>query len=149
MQHIETHVANYRISSKPDLVDIDVVHDYLSSHSYWAAGRSRDVVAASVAHSALVVGAYTGDGSQVGFARMISDLATFAWLADVFVLEPHRGRGLGRALVRSAVEHPDFINLQRQVLATADAHSLYADFGFAPLDQSERWMVRSGGSLSS
>lgn len=142
MEYIETQVANYRISSDPDLIDIDVVHDYLSNHSYWAAGRSRDVVAASVVHSALVVGAYTDEGSQVGFARMVSDLSTFAWLADVFVLEPHRGQGLGRALVRSAVEHPDMVNLQRQVLATADAHSLYADFGFTPLDQSERWMVR-------
>ncbi|GMR02068.1 MAG: GNAT family N-acetyltransferase [Acidimicrobiia bacterium] len=149
MQHLDSQFAGHRISSDPDLVDIGVVHDYLSNHSYWAAGRSRDVVATSIAHSALVVGAYTQDGSQVGFARMVSDLATFAWLADVFVLEAHRGRGLGRAIVKFAVEHPDMVKLQRQVLATADAHSLYADFGFVPLEQSERWMVRPGGSPSS
>ncbi len=144
MHHVEFQVANYRISSDPVLVDIDVVRDFLSNHSYWAAGRSREVVATSVAHSALVVGAYTADGSQVGFARMVSDRATFAWLADVFVLEGHRGRGLGRAIVKSAIEHPDMVNLQRQVLATADAHGLYADFGFVALLQSDRWMVRPG-----
>jgi len=144
VHHVEFQVANYRISSDPVLVDIDVVRDFLSNHSYWAAGRSREVVATSVAHSALVVGAYTADGSQVGFARMVSDRATFAWLADVFVLEGHRGRGLGRAIVKSAIEHPDMVNLQRQVLATADAHGLYADFGFVALLQSDRWMVRPG-----
>jgi len=142
VQHLDFQVANYRICSDPALVDIDIVHDYLSNHSYWAPGRSREVVELSVAHSALVVGAYTADGSQVGFARMVSDLATFSWLADVFVLEGHRGQGLGRVIVRSAVEHPDMVNLHRQVLATADAHGLYADFGFAPLDQSDRWMIR-------
>jgi len=143
VQHFDTQIANYRISSDPVLVDIDVVHDYLSNHSYWAAGRSREVVAKSLAHSALVVGAYSADGSQVGFARMVSDLATFAWLADVFVLEGHRGLGLGRAIVKSAVDHPNMINLDYQVLATADAHGLYAEFGFGPLEESDRWMIRS------
>ncbi|MFV2000494.1 MAG: GNAT family N-acetyltransferase [Acidimicrobiia bacterium] len=141
---MDFRVAAYRISSDPELIDIDVVHDYLSNHSYWAAGRSREIVAMSVAHSALVVGAYADDGSQIGFARMVSDRATFAWLADVFVLEPHRGQGLGRAIVRSAVEHLDMVNLHRQVLATADAHGLYADFGFVPLDHADRWMIRPG-----
>jgi len=144
MEYTQYQVGGYRISSDPGLIDVDVVHDYLCHHSYWAAGRPRDIVATSVAHSAVVVGAYAQDGSQVGFARMVSDLATFAWLADVFVLEPHRGQGLGRALVRAVVEHQDMANLQRQVLVTADAHALYADFGFASLEQSDRWMVRPG-----
>jgi GNAT superfamily N-acetyltransferase len=81
---------------------------------------------------------------MVGFARVVTDRATFGWLCDVFVIEEHRGKGLGGALVRAAVEHPDLRNIKRFVLATADGQGLYAKYGFEVLDQPERWMMRRG-----
>ena len=137
-------MGEYRISLDPADVDLDVVTSYLAGESYWAAGRSRDAVARSIANSAVVVSAFAPSGDQVGFARVVSDEATFAWLADVFVLEPHRGRRLGSALVRAAVDDPRVASVRRQVLATADGHRLYARFGFEVLDSPDQWMMRRG-----
>ncbi len=139
---IETIHDEYEISTDPARVDIDVVHRFLSEESYWAMGRDREVVARAIANSNLVVGAYAPNGAQVGFARMVTDLATWGWLCDVFVLSGHRGSGLGSAMVATIVEHPEVAEIHWQFLATADAHGLYAKFGFTSLDEPQRWMHR-------
>jgi GNAT superfamily N-acetyltransferase len=144
VESIESTIGEYTISSDPDRLDLGVIHDYLSNESYWAAGRTMETVERSVAAS-LNVGAYAPDGSMVGAARVVTDGITFGWLCDVFVLQGHRGRGLGVALVRAAIEHPELRDLKRMILATGDAHSLYERFGFEPLgDESGRWMVKRG-----
>jgi ribosomal protein S18 acetylase RimI-like enzyme len=109
-------------------VDVDAVHDFLCNHSYWASGRRRDVVERLVHDANRVVGLYRGD-AQVGFARVVSDDEVFAYLADVYVLPEHRGRGLGLEIVREAVEGGPQRDL-RWVLGTVDAHDLYAKLGF-------------------
>ena len=120
-------------------VDVDVVHGFLST-SYWAAGIPREVVARSIEGS-LNLGVYAADGAMVAFARMVTDRATFAWLADVFVLESHRGHGLGRFVVSTLLEHPELKGVRRVMLATADAHELYRSYGFAEFADPTRMMV--------
>lgn len=137
-------VGEYRLSDEPADVDVDVVASYLAEESYWAAGRSRDVVERSIANSAVVISAFAPSGEQIGFARVVSDRATFAWLADVFVLDEHRGRGLGVALVEAAVDHPRVAGVKRHVLATGDGHGLYARFGFESMTEPQNWMIRRG-----
>jgi GNAT superfamily N-acetyltransferase len=153
---LEQRHGQYVLSTDPARVDVAAVHSFLSESSYWARGRPFDVQSAAIANSPLVVGAYdisgghdsaghdTGDdgGGQVGFARMVTDLATFAWLCDVYVLDGHRGGGLGAAMVRLIVEHPAVRSVRLQILATADAHGLYARFGYLPLSEPARWMAR-------
>ena len=123
-----------------DRVDLDVVHRYLSEESYWAKGVTRDVVERSIAHS-LPFSAFDGD-AQVGFARVITDRATFAYLADVFVLPSHRGRGISKLLMTAILAHPELQGLRRWSLVTRDAQGLYAQFGFTALDLPERHMMR-------
>lgn len=137
----------YLLSSDKGRLDLDLIHRYLSETAYWATGRPRAIVERSIEHSYLVMGAYDDDGEQVGFARMVTDLATWAWLCDVFVLPEHQGTGLGTALVGAIVEHPDVIAISRQFLATADAHGLYAKFGFNALEDPTRWMSRSSAEM--
>lgn len=120
-------------------LDVDVIHHFLRE-SYWAAGIPRAVVERSIAHS-LCFGVYV-DGAQAGFARIISDYATFAYLADVFVLEAYRGQGLSKRLMETIVSHPQLQGLRRWSLATRDAHGLYAQFGFMPLAHPARYMER-------
>ncbi len=127
----------YEIDDDPERVDIDVVHGFLTG-SYWAEGVSRDVVAKSVGNS-LNLGLYHG-GHQVGFTRVVTDRATFAWVADVFVVPAHRGRGLAHWMMETMLAHPDLAGLRRFMLATADAHQVYADRGFTPLDDPGRYM---------
>lgn len=141
---IETHHGDHLISTDPARVDVVAVHRWLADQAYWALGRTFETQRRAIEHSALVVGAYTAEGDQVGFARMVTDLATFAWLADVYVIEEARGSGLGAAMVGAIVEHPDVATIKRQLLATADAHGLYARFGYEPLAEPERWMFRLG-----
>ena len=141
---IETHHGDHLISTDPARVDVVDVHRWLSEQAYWALGRTFETQRRAIEHSALVVGAYTAEGDQVGFARMVTDLATFAWLADVYVIDEARGTGLGAAMVAAIVEHPDVATIKRQLLATADAHDLYARFGYEPLAEPERWMFRLG-----
>ncbi len=127
----------YDISSDPSRLQLDAIHAYLT-RSYWSPGIPKDVVARGIAN-ALCFGIYLGE-SQVGFARVITDKASFAYLADVYVLEEHRGRGLSKRLVEKILAHPDLQGLRRVLLATADAHGLYAQFGFAPLARPQNMM---------
>jgi GNAT superfamily N-acetyltransferase len=132
--------GNFTISTDPKRLDLEVIHRFLST-SYWAAGRSRETIEQSVIHS-LPFGLYQGK-EQIGFARVITDYATFAWIADVFVLETYRGQGLGKWLMEVIISHPELQGFRRWVLATRDAHELYRPFGFAELRQPERWMERN------
>lgn len=137
---MESQLGEYHISTDPNLLDIDMIHDYLCNHSYWATGIPRDVVERSI-ENALCFGIYQGE-RQVGFARVVSDHATFAYLADVFIVEECRGRGISKWLMACIVAYPGLQGLRRWILATADAHGLYAQFGFKPLARPERWMER-------
>jgi GNAT superfamily N-acetyltransferase len=145
-------VSDYRVSTDPALLDVDLVHRFLSEESYWAKGRSREVVERSIEHS-LNFGAYL-DGGQVGFARVVTDRATFAWLADVFVVHEHRGHGVGKLLVEAALGHPELLGISRWLLGTADAHELYRRYGFRELQRVERFLAiergdaRGGGRLA-
>ncbi|MBI1765551.1 MAG: GNAT family N-acetyltransferase [Acidobacteria bacterium] len=130
----------YTISTDPQRVDVELIHQYLSTQTYWATGRPREVVARSLEHS-LCFGLYH-DAAQVGFGRVITDYATFAWLADVFVLAEHQGQGLGTWLTEVIITHPQLQGFRRWALATKDAQALYGKFGFAELKRPERWMER-------
>jgi GNAT superfamily N-acetyltransferase len=128
----------YTISTDPVKIDLAVVHRYLSEESYWAKGIPLETVARTVQGS-LCFTVLHGE-SQVGFARVISDHAVFAFLADVFILDPHRGNGLSKWLIECIKSHPDLQGLRRWLLVTADAHQLYGKYGFVPLSAPERWM---------
>lgn len=115
-----------------------MIHDFLSN-TYWAKGVPREVLRRALKNS-LCFGVFGPDGSQVGFARVITDSATFAYLADVFIVDEHRGAGLSKCLMQNIVEHPRLANLRRFVLATRDAHGLYEQFGFKPLAHPDTFM---------
>lgn len=140
MPHESSH-EGYLLSDDPARLDLEVIHGYLARESYWAQHIPREVVARALEHS-LGIGVYAPDGAQVGLARVVTDFATYAWLCDVFVLEAHRGHGLGKALIQMVVSHPRLQGLRRFALATKDAHGLYAQFGFTPLDDPTRHMQR-------
>ncbi len=130
------------ISTDRSRLDVDRVHRWLSEEAYWALGRPQALTERAIAHS-VCFGAYRAhDGAQVGFARVVTDHALFALLADVFVATEARGAGVGKALVAAVVAHPQLRDLRRMVLATDDAHGLYAAFGFTPVDDAEKWMSR-------
>jgi GNAT superfamily N-acetyltransferase len=142
MTLLELVHGDYTISTDRSRLDHATIHRFLSEESYWAKGRPPELQARAIENSLLVIGAYHRDGAQVGFARMVTDLATWAWLSDVFVLADHRGGGLGSAMVGAIVTHPDVVDLRLQFLATADGHTLYAKFGYTTLDDPSRWMHR-------
>jgi len=131
------------ISTDPSRLDLDVIHGYLT-RSYWGKGISRETVERSIAGS-LCFGLFKG-ARQIGFARVITDRATFAYLADVFILEEFRGRDLGKRLMETIRAHPDLRNLRRWMLVTRDAHGLYEKFGFGPLAHPERHMEIEEGN---
>lgn len=126
-------------SFDPARFDIGAIHAFLTGSS-WSPGIPRATVARAIAHS-LCIGGYV-DGAQVAFARVVTDRATFAYLADVFVLPAYRGRGIARALLETLFAHPDLQGLRRVLLATRDAHGLYARLGFTPLSAPDRFMER-------
>jgi len=135
---VEHRRGEYSISTDPERIDVDVVYEFLTN-CYWAKGIPRDIVARSIAH-ALCFGIYHGSAGQVGFARVISDFATIAYLGDVFVLEAHRGQGLSKWMMECIRQHPALQGLRRWILLTRDAHGLYSQFGFTPLKSPERYM---------
>jgi GNAT superfamily N-acetyltransferase len=154
---VEREHGGFVLSTDPARLDLELIYNFLTN-SYWAKGIPRDVVARSIEHS-LCFGVYdcTGEDShalqprpnterarsrarQVGFARVISDFATIAYLGDVFVLESHRGRGLGKWMMECIMQHPSLQGLRRWILLTRDAHELYAKAGFTPLKAPERYM---------
>ena len=141
MLHIETTHNGYRISTDKSQLQTDVIYQYLSEESYWAKDIPRSIVEKSIANS-LCFGIYH-EKEQIGFARVISDLATFAYLADVFVLPPHRGKGLSKWLMEVILAHPDLLTLRRFMLATQDAHGLYKQFGFDALPHPDRVMGKA------
>jgi GNAT superfamily N-acetyltransferase len=131
---------DYELSTDPRRIDMDVVHGFLSG-SYWSTGIRREVLERAIA-SSMVCGAYAkGDGAQVGFVRLVTDRATFAWVCDVFVLERARGKGLARRMLAELHAHPELQTLRRWCLATRDAHGVYRPMGYAPVVP-ERWMER-------
>ena len=137
MQNSESPSPAIVVSTDPDRLDLTTIHRFLSE-SYWARGIPLETVRESIRNS-LCFGLYEGD-RQVGFARVVTDRATFAYLADVFVLESHRGRGLGKRLVAEVMAHPSLQGLRRWLLVTRDAHALYARHGWKPLAAPERLM---------
>jgi GNAT superfamily N-acetyltransferase len=132
--------GRYVISTDRARLDLSMIHDFLTNSSYWAVGRKLETVQRSIEHS-LSFGLYD-DERQIGFARVVTDYATFAWLADVFVLEEARGLGLGTWLVEVILSHPELQGFRRWTLATKDAHEIYRKFGFSELKRPERWMER-------
>jgi GNAT superfamily N-acetyltransferase len=129
------------VSTEKSRLQVDFIHDLLSNHAYWALGRTREVMERAIEHS-LCFGVYEGS-RQVGFARVVTDYATFGWLCDVIILESQRGRGLGKWLVECVVAHPALAGIRRLLLATRDAQGLYREYGgFVPLAAPERWMER-------
>ena len=129
---------DYEISTDKSRLDLAVIHRFLSEESYWAKGIPRETVEKAIAGS-LCFGLYQGK-ALVGFARVTTDTATFAYLADVFVLPEHRGAGLSKRLMQFIMDYPDLQGLRRILLATRDAHGLYAGFGFKPLDAPDNFM---------
>ena len=128
---------DFRISTDKNKIDVDCVHNFLRK-SYWAENIPKDVVERSIRGS-LCFGVYEGE-KQIGFARVITDEATFAYLCDVFVDEAYRGKGLSKRLLQTIVDYPTLQDLRRFMLATRDAHGLYEQFGFVPLTFADRWM---------
>jgi GNAT superfamily N-acetyltransferase len=134
-----TNPDGYTLSTDPARLDLDRVYTWLSADAYWAVGRSRERVERGFAES-VAFGVYRADGAQVAIARAVTDLATFAWLCDVYVDRAERGRGLGTWLVRAARDELAARGVPRFLLATNDAHGVYAKLGFAPLTHPDRWM---------
>ena len=127
----------FTISTEKDKLDIDVIHSFLN-RTYWAEGISKEIISRSIEGS-LCFGVFENN-KQVGFARMITDKATFSYLADVFIIEEYRGRGLSKWLMEVIMSYPDLQGLRRMILVTKDAHGLYKQFGFTPLINVDRWM---------
>lgn len=132
--------GEYTISTENKRLDIRRIHDFVSNQSYWAQGRTIETVQRALDNS-LNFGLYKNN-QLIGFARVVTDYATFAWIADVFVLSEHRGQGLSKWIMEVILSHPELQGLRRWVLATKDAHGLYARFGFIQLHRPERWMER-------
>ncbi len=132
--------GDYTISTDNSRLDLRVIHDFISNQSYWGQGRAIEVVERALNNS-FNFGVYHNN-QLIGFARVVTDYATFAWVADVFVLTDHRGRGISKWLMDVILSHPELQGFRRWVLATKDAHTLYERFGFIPLHRPERWMER-------
>ena len=141
-QFLEIHRRQFTISTDPAHLDLDAITDMLS-RAYWAQGRTREMIYRYLQHS-LAFGLYVG-ARQIGLARVISDYTTFAWLCDVIIHEEYRGQDLGKWLVATVHSHPDLQGLRRWMLATNDAHGLYSQFGWVPLEPPEHWMMKVDG----
>ncbi|EPS8546013.1 GNAT family N-acetyltransferase [Vibrio cholerae] len=131
----ETVVQGFEISTDNNRLNFAVIHEFISQ-SYWAADIPKATLEKAISNS-FCFGVYDSSGNQVGFARLITDKATFAYLADVFIIESQRGKGLSKRLVETIVNHPELQGLRRMLLATRDAHGLYAQYGFKPVENPE------------
>jgi len=134
-------IEDFEITTEKDRLEINTIHRFLSEESYWAQTRSLDQTKTAIENS-LCFGVYADD-RQIGFARVVSDFATFAYLGDVFVLSEFRGRGISKRLMETIIAHPELQGLRRWLLATRDAHGLYEQFEFSSLKFPERWMERT------
>lgn len=132
--------GEFMVSTDRERLQIERIHKFLSEESYWAKERTREQTERAIKNS-LPFGVYKGE-NQIGFARVVTDYATFAYICDVFILKEFRGRGLSRRLMDAIINHPDLQNFRRWILATKDAHALYEKFGFAALKFPSRWMER-------
>lgn len=132
-------MTEYTISTDKDKLDLLVIHDFLSNRSYWAKNRSYETVVSSVENS-LCFGMYNESDTMIGFARVVSDCAVFAYIMDVFILEEYRNKGLGKKLMDGIMKHPDLQGLQRIMLATTDAHEMYRKFGFKMTESADKLM---------
>jgi GNAT superfamily N-acetyltransferase len=132
----------FRLSQQAENIDRDLVHHWLSDLSYWAKGRSKTLQDAAIDASRNYSVHEVGSGRQVGYARVVTDRVTFAWLCDVFVDPDLRGAGVGKLLVDGVLADLDALGVRRTLLSTADAHGLYAQYGFEPLAEPRRWMGR-------
>ena len=137
----EWHKDGYTISTDRSKLQVSVIQDYLANESYWAKERTLEQTETAIAAS-MCFGLYNGD-RQIGFARVVTDFATFAYLGDVFILPSEQGAGLGKWLMEVISAHPGLQGFRRWVLATRDAHALYEKYGFAPLKHPERWMEKA------
>ena len=140
-ENYEWQNGEFTISTDRNRLQIDRIHKYLSEESYWARERTREQTERAIKNS-LPFGVYKGE-NQIGFARVVTDFATFAYLGDVFILNGFRGKGLSKWLMDVIVSHPDLQGFRRWILATKDAHTLYEKFGFSGLRFPERWMEKT------
>jgi GNAT superfamily N-acetyltransferase len=141
MSIFESRREPFLISTDKQKLNLQVIFDFLAHQSYWAQGRTIEVIARSIENS-LCFGVYEGV-QQIGFARVVTDCATFGWICDVFIVKSHRQHGLGKWLVESLINHPDLKNIRRLLLATNDAHELYRRYGaFDSLTEIDKWMTR-------
>jgi GNAT superfamily N-acetyltransferase len=138
---MEWNKDGYTISTDQSRLQVSVIQDYLVNESYWAKERTLEQTETAI-RSSMCFGLYEGD-RQIGFARVVTDFATFAYLGDVFVLSSEQGAGLGKWLMEVILAHPRLQGFRRWVLATRDAHSLYEKYGFTPLKHPERWMEKA------
>lgn len=136
----------YCISTDPGLLDVTLIHSFLSTESYWNQGVPLEKVQRCIRHS-LNFGLYH-QGQQVGYARVISDFTAIAYLGDVFILSSHRGKGLGKWLIAAIMDHEALQGLRRWILLTKDAHGLYAQNGWQPILSPEKWMERTADSVN-
>lgn len=136
----------YVVSTDPERLQLGAIHTFLSQESYWAKGITIDKVQKSI-QNALCFGVYEGE-TQVGFARVISDYTTVAYIGDVFILPNHRGKGLSKFLMQCITEYPELQGLRRWILLTADAHSLYTQYGFTAIAKPERWMEKHNANVN-
>lgn len=132
--------GDFIISTDRNRLQIDVIHKYLSEESYWARERTKEQTMTAIKNS-LPFAVYKGE-NLIGFARIVTDYTTFAYLGDVFILPEFQGAGIGKFLMETILAHPDLQNFRRWILATKDAHGLYEQFGFSALKHPERWMEK-------
>ena len=138
---MEWQNGEFAISTRRERLQIEVIHKFLTEESYWAKERTKEQTAKAIKNS-LSFGVYRGE-NQIGFARVVTDYATFAYLGDVFILKQFRGRDLSKWLMEIIIGHPDLQGFRRWILATKDAHALYEKFGFDRLGFPERWMEKT------
>jgi len=133
--------SSFYISTDDNKLNVSLIHDWLSNQSYWAKGRSRELVERTIRHS-LCFGVYDTDHQQVGFARVVTDFTVYAYILDLFIIESRRGLGLSKMLMEEIMNHPELQLISKWALATRDAHGLYAQFGFCPVASPERLMEK-------